>query len=312
MDKKTECEIVQDLLFSYADEVLNTQSKRLVEKHLLECKECQLKFDEIKKDIENNENNQKKQIDYLKKIRRKNFIKSILISIGIIFSIIFIFYVRNFIIINNIMNKAKKSTQSNNFYRETIQEVKRDMVSVKKEWYKDGKYKTITENYSDNGVEKSGVIYATANSDEQIIINSDSKKVIIEKGEGIKKLNDEMRIKYGNFLQDYRLKTKIQWSLNYFIRKSTKDVGREYYVLNKVFEKDFNYEIWVDKDTGLTLKEKGYTLVKELFKGTDIVKAEYALSSRYKCEFDIVTDEDVQVPDYAGYEIRYINRDNEL
>lgn len=312
MDKKTECEIVQDLLFSYADEVLNTQSKRLVEKHLLECKECQLKFDEIKKDIENNENNQKKQIDYLKKIRRKNFIKSILISIGIIFSIIFIFYVRNFIIINNIMNKAKKSTQSNNFYRETIQEVKRDMVSVKKEWYKDGKYKTITEIYSDNGVEKSGVIYATANSDEQIIINSDSKKVIIEKGEGIKKLNDEMRIKYGNFLQDYRLKTKIQWSLNYFIRKSTKDVGREYYVLNKVFEKDFNYEIWVDKDTGLTLKEKGYTLVKELFKGTDIVKAEYALSSRYKCEFDIVTDEDVQVPDYAGYEIRYINRDNEL
>lgn len=312
MDKKTECEIVQDLLFSYADEVLNTQSKRLVEKHLLECKECQLKFDEIKKDIENNENNQKKQIDYLKKIRRKNFIKSILISIGIIFSIIFIFYVRNFIIINNIMNKAKKSTQSNNFYRETIQEVKRDMVSVKKEWYKDGKYKTITENYSDNGVEKSGVIYATANSDEQIIINSDSKKVIIEKGEGIKKLNDEMRIKYGNFLQDYRLKTKIQWSLNYFIRKSTKDIGREYYVLNKVFEKDFNYEIWVDKDTGLTLKEKGYTLVKELFKGTDIVKAEYALSSRYKCEFDIVTDEDVQVPDYAGYEIRYINRDNEL
>lgn len=312
MDKKTECEIVQDLLFSYADEVLNTQSKRLVEKHLLECKECQLKFDEIKKDIENNENNQKKQIDYLKKIRRKNFIKSILISIGIIFSIIFIFYVRNFIIINNIMNKAKKSTQSNNFYRETIQEVKRDMVSVKKEWYKDGKYKTITEIYSDNGVEKSGVIYATANSDEQIIINSDSKKVIIEKGEGIKKLNDEMRIKYGNFLQDYRLKTKIQWSLNYFIRKSTKDVGREYYVLNKVFEKDFNYEIWVDKDTGLTLKEKGYTIVKELFKGTDIVKAEYALSSRYKCEFDIVTDEDVQVPDYAGYEIRYINRDNEL
>ena len=32
MDKKTECEIVQDLLFGYADEVLNTQSKKLVEK----------------------------------------------------------------------------------------------------------------------------------------------------------------------------------------------------------------------------------------------------------------------------------------
>lgn len=312
MDKKTECEIVQDLLFGYADEVLNTQSKKLVEKHLLECEECRSKFNEIKKDVENNENNQKRQIDYLKKIRRKNFIKSVLISIGIIFSIVFIFYLRKFIIINNLMNKAKQSIQSNNFYRETIQGVTKDITSVKKEWYKDGKYKTTTEIYSNNGVERGQVIYATVNSDEQIIINSDSKKVIIQRGEGIKRLNNEMNIKYGNFFRDYRLKTKIKWALNYSIRKSTRDIGREYYVLNKLFEKDFNYEIWVDKDTGLTLKEKGDTIVEELFKGTDIVKEEYELSSRYKCEFYIVTDEDVQVPDYTGYEIKYINRDNEL
>ena len=312
MDKKTECEIVQDLLFGYADEVLNTQSKKLVEKHLLECEECRSKFNEIKKDVENNENNQKRQIDYLKKIRRKNFIKSVLISIGIIFSIVFIFYLRKFIIINNLMNKAKQSIQSNNFYRETIQGVTKDITSVKKEWYKDGKYKTTTEIYSNNGVERGQVIYATVNSDEQIIINSDSKKVIIQRGEGIKRLNNEMNIKYGNFFRDYTLKTKIEWALNYSIRKSTRDIGREYYVLNKLFEKDFNYEIWVDKDTGLTLKEKGDTIVEELFKGTDIVKEEYELSSRYKCEFDIVTDEDVQVPDYTGYEIKYINRDNEL
>lgn len=312
MDKKTECEIVQDLLFGYADEVLNTQSKKLVEKHLLECEECRSKFNEIKKDVENNENNQKRQIDYLKKIRRKNFIKSVLISIGITFSIVFIFYLRKFIIINNLMNKAKQSIQSNNFYRETIQGVTKDITSVKKEWYKDGKYKTTTEIYSNNGVERGQVIYATVNSDEQIIINSDSKKVIIQRGEGIKRLNNEMNIKYGNFFRDYRLKTKIKWALNYSIRKSTRDIGREYYVLNKLFEKDFNYEIWVDKDTGLTLKEKGDTIVEELFKGTDIVKEEYELSSRYKCEFYIVTDEDVQVPDYTGYEIKYINRDNEL
>lgn len=210
------------------------------------------------------------------------------------------------------MNKAKQSIKSNNFYRETIQGVTKDITSVKKEWYKDGKYKTTTEIYSDNGVKKGEVIYATANSDEQIIINSDSKKVIIQRGEGIKKLNNEMNIKYGNSFRDYRFKTKIEWALNYSIRKSTRDIGREYYVLNKLFEKDFNYEIWVDKDTGLTLKEKGDTIVKELFKGTDIVKEEYELSSRYKCEFDVVTDEDVQVPDYTGYEIKYINRDNEL
>lgn len=75
------------------------------------------------------------------------------------------------------MNKAKQSIQSNNFYRETIQGVTKDITSVKKEWYKDGKYKTTTEIYSNNGVERGQVIYATVNSDEQIIINSDSKRL---------------------------------------------------------------------------------------------------------------------------------------
>ena len=50
-----------------------------------------------------------------------------------------------------------------------------------------------------------------------------------------------MNIKYGNSFRDHRFKTKIEWALNYSIRKSTRDIGREYYVLNKLFEKDFIY-----------------------------------------------------------------------
>ncbi len=48
MEKKTECEIVQDLLISYSDEVLNKESKKLVERHLLECEKCQERLKEIK------------------------------------------------------------------------------------------------------------------------------------------------------------------------------------------------------------------------------------------------------------------------
>ena len=40
MEKKTECEIVQDLLLGYVDETLNKESKKLVEKHLIECENC--------------------------------------------------------------------------------------------------------------------------------------------------------------------------------------------------------------------------------------------------------------------------------
>ncbi len=310
MDKKIECEIVQDLLLGYVDDVLNSESKKLVEKHLLKCKECQSKYNEIKKDIENNENNQKKQIDYLKKIKRKNIIKSIIIAIGIIFFIIFIFYLRKFIIINDFMNKAEKSIQSNNFYRETSQVVAEDAVSVMREWYKDGKYKVEEEIYSDNGVEKFRIEYANANSDERITIDHKNKKVIIEKGEFTEMLNKEKNLRYGTFIQDYGLKTKLEWTFNFSIHTSTYDIGREYYVLNDEHDRDFNYEIWIDKDIGLPLKETGNGIIKTVFKGTNITKEEIDMKSEYKYEFGKVTDEDVTVPDYTGYEVQHLNSRN--
>ena len=69
MERKTECEIVEDLLFGYADGVLNKESEKLVESHLVECPQCQSKLTEIKSDKDSGENNTKKEIDYLKKIR---------------------------------------------------------------------------------------------------------------------------------------------------------------------------------------------------------------------------------------------------
>ena len=83
MEKKTECKIVQDLLLGYVDDVLNEESKKVVEKHLSECDMCQKRLKEIKQDIENTKITQEKEIDYLKKIRIKNRIKSILTAVGI-------------------------------------------------------------------------------------------------------------------------------------------------------------------------------------------------------------------------------------
>lgn len=306
MNKKTECEIVQDLLLGYVDDVLNTESKKIVEKHFSECKECQIKLNEIKKDIEDNENNQKKQIDYLKKIRRRNYIKSILISVGIVFFVFFIFYLRKFLIVNDFMNKAKKSSNSNNIYRESSKVVTDDAVAITKEWYKDGKYKLQTEIYSEDGVEKFMTIYATENSDERIRIEENSKKVIIENGELSKLKNEEKNLKPVNF-QHCRLIDKIEIAFEYSIRTSTYDIGREYYVMNKIFDKNSNYEIWIDKDNGFALREKGNGVIKTFFKGTNIAKEEIDMKSEYKYEFGIVTDEDVEIPDYTGYEVEYIS-----
>ena len=97
MKEKIECDIVQDLLLGYVDKTLNNKSNKLVEEHLRECEKCRSKVDEIKQDIKENESNQKKEIDYLKKVRRKSIIKSIFIAIGLILLVFLIsFLIRNY------------------------------------------------------------------------------------------------------------------------------------------------------------------------------------------------------------------------
>ena len=101
---KRNCEIVQDLLFGYSDNILNNASKKLVEDHLKECNECNKLLDDIKKDTK--KKSEKKEIDYLKKIKRKMNIKSKIILITtILLSILIIF---NIIIFINYKNYAEK------------------------------------------------------------------------------------------------------------------------------------------------------------------------------------------------------------
>ena len=84
---KNECDIVQDLLFSYSDAILSKTSTEFVEEHLKNCSICKEYLNEIK--IENDKENSEKEIDFFKEIRRKLNKKNILIYISLII-IIFI------------------------------------------------------------------------------------------------------------------------------------------------------------------------------------------------------------------------------
>lgn len=101
---KNECEIVQDLLFSYNDGILSASSKELVEEHLKGCNKCKKVLEEIQKDSKEVVN--KKEIDYLKKIKKKMKTKSIwIIVISIILAILLIF---NILVYNTYRKYAKK------------------------------------------------------------------------------------------------------------------------------------------------------------------------------------------------------------
>lgn len=308
MDKKTECEIVQDLLIGYVDDVLNVESKKIVEKHLSECTNCQKRLEDIKNDIKDSDNSQKKEIDYLKKIRRKNMIKSIFMTIGIIVFIFLIIYIRKLIIVNSFINKAKETLKTNNFYRETTQISSQDATLVTKTYYKDGKRKKVTEIYSNDGVKTLSTEYATVGTDEKKFVDEFEKKVSIEKGELTKLYNREENLKENPYMN-----RNITYVLGMAFYKSiytdTFSIGKEYYVLKNVFDKSQRWQVWIDKETGLTLREINKEAVTSYYPGTQITKDIMDYITKNKYEFGIVTDEDVKEPDFSGYTIDYVDID---
>ena len=86
---KKECEIVQDLIFGYCDGTLNSASKELVEKHLVKCEECKKVYEEIKKDKKMDDDD-KIEIDYLKRVNKKLKRKKIMIVISSILIILLV------------------------------------------------------------------------------------------------------------------------------------------------------------------------------------------------------------------------------
>lgn len=309
MEKRVECEIVQDLLLGYVDETLNIESKKIVEKHLSECSSCKKKLEEIKADIKENELNQQKEIDYLKKIRRKTKLKSIAIALAIIFFTILVLIIIKFVKISSVMNRGVKSLQAQNYYSEKQQIVKEGETFVTKTYYKDGKYKEVNEIYTDEGVNTISIIYGKIGTDETIKVNEKDKTITVNKGEIAKWQNKEENIKWSNFSIDERKSVILNLGKTFIMSLDTDNYGtnKQYYVLKNNFDKNKRWEVWIDKETGLVIKEINREASKSFFENTDIVKEVNDIVEEYKYEFNIVKEEDIEIPDYSGYKIENAN-----
>ena len=289
MKKEIECKVVEDLLFGYVDKTLNNESKKLVENHLKDCKDCKEKLNEILKENKQNEKIQQREIDYLKKIKNKSRIK--------------------FIRISNIMGKAERSLKSQNYYCEKQENSGEDSVSVSKTYYKDGKYKITNEIYSDNGKELISTEYGEERSDERKIVNEREKIVTVYKGDISETFNKEENVKFDRFPLEERKMVYANLGKAFLmsIESDSYDSNKEYYILRYKFDKRNTWEVWLDKETGLVIREinRGGSVV--YIPGTEIVKKERDIIEKYKYDFGIVNDEDVSVPDFSGYKVEYQN-----
>jgi len=87
---KTDCNIIKDLLPSYIDDLCSEESRTIIEEHLQECTECRNFIEQMKGfQLVQDEGNNHKEIDYLKKIKNNNFKKNIFM--GLYLAVILVF-----------------------------------------------------------------------------------------------------------------------------------------------------------------------------------------------------------------------------
>lgn len=91
------CKMIQDLLPLYIDGLTSEESNQEIEKHLKNCKECQICYREMTGEIGNAvsiTDEEIKEIDLIKKVKKRNKIKraGVIISIFILVSIIGILF----------------------------------------------------------------------------------------------------------------------------------------------------------------------------------------------------------------------------
>ena len=87
-------------------------------------------------------------------------------------------------------------------------------------------------------------------------------------------------------------------------------MGKEYYVIRNQFENTQKWELWIDKETGLPIRNINLNGNVSYFSGTDVIKDIRDNIREYRYQVGVVTEADVQIPDLSNYEITYINQDD--
>lgn len=297
---KNDCEIIEDLLLSYSDDVLNEKTKSMVEEHLKECNKCRKKLESIQNEDVKECKKQETEINYLKKLRRKTIIKSILIAILIVFIIFGSHYLYKLNIINN-MGKVYKEYQNSDYYIESIsgQENKgEEYVSYSKEWKKGNKKKEETGIVKEDGTyEASFITYSTIGERKKIRVDVKENKAYIY-NDYFKELNN---VPFNNKYQSIsnNLLAKLADVFYFKVRKDTSEIGKWYYVL----EYGENSELWIDKDTFEPIREEGFSYSVEYYNNTKLIKKRnIPVSQVIKLEKNNVKDEEVDV-DLSKYKV---------
>ena len=198
--------------------------------------------------------------------------KKILIIVLILCAILAICIIRKFIIITNLVNISKEYANKTN-YVAVVQSIQNGNVSIAKSYNKDGDLLTTLKSYAKDSQEERGLIKYEKDNEKVGIVYNGQEKVAIINQPVLATINIvTVYSTFNDFLP--RLELAVM------SRISTDNVG------NYLIELD-NWKMWVDKDTGLVIREINGGLISER-----------------SYEFDNVKDEDIVKPDISDCTIR--------
>lgn len=310
---KKECNIVRDLLPNYIEELLNNDSKEFIETHMKDCQNCRKILEEIKTEKMEEEKNfdkmETEEVSYLKKYKRKKLLLKIILLIFMSAIIILgggkiINYSHANSIIHTLFQKKQQLIELNN-YNLNIKEhsinydTKQEYFSTQKYYYKDGKYKEVTngEAIHTKLLNNEHLYFGEINSNKQIQISDENKTIanivanynLVSKGQIFSRMYTYLNIYH----------TDLGFIMNFILRSSFKVRtdrlnGKECYVLRNEYKTSY-HEVWIEKERQIPIKEID-----------DIYGVQYS-ETYYSFYENTVTDEDVQVPEREGYTIENIN-----
>lgn len=264
------CKIIQDLLPNYVENLTSNETNEFIEMHLKECKECEKSADIMKKGIDAEQKKLNKQIDYLKKYKRKMVILKAIISIIVIFVIVFLGNrLYNWQLISKIYDRN----------------VEYDIGTNYKIIVRDGRTGDITELLYKDGI---GIYrapnnnYIWTNKDlAYMIIEDENQYVELEEGSPATIIDETVTLPTQGIFGSAENKLQLlKLSLFKNISIHSEEYGDlECYVILTDGEK-----VWVDKDSLFIVRIDSEGRTKEFF-----------------IETDTITDNDITLPDLSSY-----------
>ncbi len=315
---KRDCKIVQDLLPNYVDNLTQKETNDFLEDHLKNCEECSKKLDAMKAEIKTEKNiNNKKEVDYMKKIRKKlGALKIIGTSILSLIVLIIIFIVGNYLHVRNVgkIDKTEKMTEEEII---SLLEKGRENKNYYLEQISLNRFKEENESFYNDAqtiyFAKDGVILSISNSAGKMYYNYNTN-------ENITYINpsstEEYKYAFITTVPNYPIGLEAvsnnnDYSYKYIGKQEIN--GKKYVVANllindekanlfdKILYKLFSTRVFINADTGIIEKEDAFYIDRFVFEKFTIY---------YNVKLNCITDEDVEKPSLSGYVVRNMEREN--